>query len=354
MDFKDEVRMLGTRVQNLKPQVQTEEATKNAFVMPFIKALGYDVFNPFEVVPEFVADIGIKQGEKVDYAILKDQQPIILIECKWHGAKLDVHSSQLFRYFHTTKAKFGILTNGIEYRLYTDLVEPNKMDEKPFFVFDITDLKDQQIEELKKFHKNYYDLNNIVNTASELKYSNELRNLISKELVEPSPEFVKYFAKEVYPGMVTQKILDWFTQMTKKSFNNYINDLITDRLKVALTKQRDQEAELEKKEEIIPTEPTIITTNEELESFYIIRSMLRQKVAPQRVTHRDNQTYFAVLLDDNNRKPLCRLYMNGSKKYIGLFDSNKKETRHEIMSLDDIFKYAQTIESMIEFYDKSA
>src|SRR5690554_3263597 len=143
MDFKDLIRQLGERVEKLKSQVTTEEATKNAFIMPFIKDLGYDIFNPLEVIPEFVADVGIKQGEKIDYAILKDNEPILLIECKWHGNLLNINNaSQLFRYFHTTKAKFAILTNGIEYKFFTDLVEPNKMDEKPFFVFDITQIKD--------------------------------------------------------------------------------------------------------------------------------------------------------------------------------------------------------------------
>ena len=111
MDFKDQIKQVGERVVKLKDQIKTEEATKTALIMPFIQCLGYDVFNPLEVVPEFTADIGIKKGEKVDYAILKDGQPTILIECKWWGENLILHDSQLFRYFHTTKAKFGILMN---------------------------------------------------------------------------------------------------------------------------------------------------------------------------------------------------------------------------------------------------
>lgn len=109
MDFKDEIKLFGDRVEKLKDQIQTEEATKNAFIMPFIRALGYDVFNSFEVMPEFVADIGIKKGEKFDYAIMKDGEPCILVECKHWGENLDPHNSQLFRYFHTTSAKFGLL-----------------------------------------------------------------------------------------------------------------------------------------------------------------------------------------------------------------------------------------------------
>jgi hypothetical protein len=298
MDFKDSIKQLGQRVISLKNQVLTEEATKNAFIMPFIKELGYDVFNPMEVVPEFVADIGIKQGEKIGYAIKKDGEPIILIECKSHTGPLNINNaSQLFRYFHTTKAKFSILTNGIEYRFYTDLVEPNKMDEKPFFVFDITDIKEAQIEELKKFHKAYFDFTNIVNTASELKFTNELKQIISKELATPSVEFVKHFARQIYSGVITQKLLDQFTELTKKSFNQYINDIITDRLKSALSKESENQKIESTPENDIPVgeETKIITTDEEIEGFMIIKSILRQIIPTTRLAFRDAQSYFAIL-----------------------------------------------------------
>ncbi len=100
--------------------------------MPFIQTLGYDVFNPFEVMPEFTCDIGTKKGEKIDYAIMKDGNPVILIECKHWNQELTLYDNQLLRYFHVSTAKFGILTNGIVYKFYTDLEHENKMDEKPF------------------------------------------------------------------------------------------------------------------------------------------------------------------------------------------------------------------------------
>lgn len=353
MDFKDQIKLLGERVIKLKAQVQTEEATKNAFIMPFIRELGYDVFNPAEVTPELVADIGIKQGEKIDYAILSEGEPIILIECKHHAAPLNVNNaSQLFRYFHTTKAKFSILTNGIEYKFYTDLVEPNKMDEKPFFAFNITEIKDNQVEELKKFHKAYYDFNNIVNTASELKYTFELKKLLDAEFNEPTPDFVKHFAKQVYPGPITAKVLDQFTNLTRKSLHQFISDMITDRLKSALTKE--DEANREQQESL--AEPpkaadNVVTTQDELEGFMIVKTILRQKVAATRIVHRDAQSYFAILLDDNNRKTLCRLYLNGGKKYLALLDAQKKEVKHEIQSLDDIFKHSEALLDSLQAYE---
>lgn len=352
MDFKDQIKQLAERINKNKELVQTEEATKHSFVMPFIQALGYDVFNPLEVVPEFIADIGIKKGEKVDYAIIKDGQPIILVECKHWSADLNPHNSQLFRYFHTTKAKFGILTNGFESRFYTDLVEPNKMDEKPFFIFDLQDVKDNQVEELKKFHKSYFDHATIVSTASELKYVGELKSLINLEINNPSPDFVKHFAKQVYQNMITPKLLDQFTQLTKRSFQIYITDLITDRLKSALKTEQKEQAAVEGAPAVMtaPVEDKVVTTADEVESFQIIKSIVRRVCPVSKVHYRDAQTYFAVLFDDNNRKPICRMHLNGSKKFITLFNEDKNGVRHEIQGLDDIFSFSDALCATVTGY----
>lgn len=357
MDFKDSIKQFGDRVEKLKGQINTEEATKNAFIMPFINALGYDVFNPLEVVPEFIADIGIKKGEKVDYAVMKDGQPAILVECKHWGESLDPHNSQLFRYFHTTKAKFGLLSNGIIYRFYTDLIEPNKMDEKPFFEFNVTDIKDNQIEELKKFHKSYFDVGNIQNTASELKYMSELKALINVEFQSPTDGFVRHFAKQLYQGVLTSKLMDQFSSLTKRSIQQYINDLITERLKSALKKEGDEgELQISQIEgpakEAVPTaESKVETTQEEIEGYLIVKTILRQKTKAERIVYRDAQSYFAILLDDNNRKPICRLYLGGTKRYIVTFDEQKKETRNEILTVDDIFLYAEHLQKTVSGYD---
>lgn len=355
MDFKDQIKQIGDRVTKLKEQIQTEEATKNAFIMPFLQALGYDVFNPTEVVPEFISDIGLKKGEKIDYAIFKDGAPMLLVECKHWAQNLNIHDGQLLRYFHVSKAQFGLLTNGIVYRFYSDLVEPNKMDEKPFLEFNITEIKDNQIEELKKFHKTVFDAESIVNTASELKFTNELKGLIQQELINPTPDFVKHFARQVYPSIVTAKVLEQFTTLTKKSIQQHISDLITERLKTALTK----EDEATKEQEAIQAELTkeeankVVTTEEEREGFMIVKTILRQKISAKRISYRDAQSYLAILLDDNNRKTVCRLYLNGGKKFLVILDDKKKEIKNEITTLDDIFKHSETLLKIVESYDKS-
>jgi predicted type IV restriction endonuclease len=352
MDFKDQLKQIADRTKQ-KEHIQTEEATKNAFVMPFLNCLGYDVFNPLEVVPEFVADIGIKKGEKIDYAIFRDGNPTILVECKHWAQNLNIHDGQLLRYFHVSKAKFAILTNGVVYRFYSDLVSPNIMDQKPFLEFNITDINDNQIEELKKFHKSNFDADSIVNTASEMKYMNELKQLLNKELTDPTNEFIKYFAKQVYPSVITAKVLEQFTELTKKSIQHYISDLITERLKTALSKENEKNKEKNSdisKEQKLEDISAINTTEEEIEGYMIVKSILRQLIPINRIKYRDAQSYFSILLDDNNRKPVCRLYLNGGKKFIGLFDEQKKESKTEITSLDDIFNFSDILLKTIEKY----
>lgn len=356
MDFKDQIKAIGERVLKLKEQIKTEEATKNAFIMPFLQTLGYDVFNPVEVVPEFIADVGTKKGEKVDYAIFKEDKPVILIECKHWAQKLEVHDNQLIRYFTVTKSRFGILTNGIRFKFYTDLIEPNIMDTTPFLDVDLTDIKENQIEELKKFHKSYFDVANILSSASELKYVGEIKNMLNAELKQPSDDFVRYFASKAFKGRLTEKVMVQFTDFVKKSVHSVLSDHIQDRLKTALESEKAANRDVIEDSNIVDTtqeaSSLIVTTEDEMESFYIIKSILRQKVSAERIFYRDTQSYFNILLDDNVRKTICRLYLNGNKKQIGLFDENKKEYKTEIQALDDIYQFGDALNATVDNYLK--
>jgi len=365
MDFKDLILQLVERVLKLKDSIQTEEATKTAFVLPFIQSLGYDIFNPFEVVPEFTCDIGTKKGEKVDYAIFKDGSPIILIECKHWEQDLTLHDNQLLRYFSAANVKFGVLTNGIIYRFYSDLSKPNKMDEKPFLEVDFSDFKINLIDELKKFHKTNFDLDNILSSANELKYLGEFKNILIKEFASPSDEFVTLLSRKVYDGRITQKLLDLFTPLVRKSIENHINDVFNDRLKKALkTEQSDekiqQKTEPEKKKTELPEgvvymseDGKIVTTQEEIEGFYIVLSIVRTYIDPNRVVYRDAQNFFGILVDDSNRKPVCRLWLNNPEnKQISFVSDDKKETKYQINTLNDIFDYSEHLINAVRKYVK--
>lgn len=345
MDFVDIIAQLIDRVEKMKPQLQTEEATKNALIMPFIQALGYDVFNPSEVIPEFTSDVGIKKGEKVDYAIMQNDRLVMLIECKGVNDKLSNHDSQLIRYFHTSDAKFAILTNGQIFKFYTDLEDHNKLDDKPFFEIDLLNIKEQQIAELKKFHKSNFDIDKIISTASELKYTNAIKVILNEESEEPSESFVKFFIPQVYSGRATEKVIEQFTGIVKKAINQWLSDKVSNRLKSALEKETESDkAEAQKIDEMIDNEDgkNIATTEEELEGFMIVKSIIRAKGDISKIQYKDNQNYFAIYYDKQTQ-PICRLHFNRAQKYIGLIDSDKKEERVAIETLDDIFQFGDRL-----------
>lgn len=356
MDFIDEIKQFSKRVDSLKDSLTTEEATKTSLIMPFFSLLGYDVFNPDEFVPEFTADVGIKKGEKVDYAILNNGEPVILIEAKWVKEELQKHDSQLFRYFGTSKAKFAILTNGIIYRFYTDLEETNKMDEKPFLEINMLDIKETQVAELKKFKKSAFSIDEIFNTASQLKYSNEIKNVFAQDLQNPSEQLIKYFLSSVYSGQRTQNAIEKFRPIVKQSLNQFISEMMNDKIKTALGTDETQQIVLEKSEE--PSEenqptrdvPKIITTEDELEAYFIVKNLLKDVVPMNEITYKDNERYMAILHKNKTTRWICRLYFNSAKKFITIPDENKKDVRFDIESVYDIEKYKDKLSESLKRY----
>ncbi len=365
MDFSEKIQALGIKVQKSMnmDMIRTEEATKQAFLIPFIMALDYDVYDPAEVVPEFTADVGIKKGEKVDYAIMRDSKPIILIECKWCGTDLDKeHASQLYRYFSVTETRIAILTNGVLFRFYTDLEKPNQMDSRPFLEFDLLDIQEALIPELKKFSKFHFDLNDLISAASELKYTREIKLILAGQLIKPSDDFVKFFASKVYSGRVTQSILDQFHGITGRALKQFISEEISKRLRSVLDKNPAESAP-----KPVGTSPNISafkspkqqdddrieTTPDETEGFIIVKDALKNTVAPDRIIYRDTLSYFGILLDDNNRKPICRLYFNTSQKYIALFDNDeRKEEKIPIGDVKEVAVFADRLKNTVLKYDE--
>jgi len=352
MDFLERIINLANKLRQQKDVIDTEEATKNAFVMPFIhNILGYDVFDPTEVKPEFICDVGTKKGEKIDYAIIKDGEIQVLIECKKIGDPLNInHASQLFRYFHVTNARISILTNGQVYQFFTDLDAPNKMDEKPFLEFDLLNIEDNLIPELKKLTKSAFDIDSIISAAGELKYVSQIKKVLSSQLNNPEEDFVKFFASRVYDGMLTPKVKETFAVLTKKATTQFITDQVNERLKSAISSTTEKPGEPQERPADANQENEIITTEEELEGFYIVKGIIRTIIDPTRISQRDTKSYFGILIDDNNRKPVCRLHFNRAQKYIGIIDSEKNEVRHPISSIDDIYNYTEQLKETVGSY----
>jgi hypothetical protein len=353
MDFIDELKHFAARAASLKDALTTEEATKNALILPFFQLLGYDIFNPLEFVPEFTADVGVKKGEKVDYAIILNGKPALLIEAKWCGEALDKHDSQLFRYFGTTTARFGILTNGIVYKFYTDLDEPNKMDLTPFLELDLMNINESVVPDIRRFAKEKIDLDAAFTAASELKYTNLIKALFARQRTTMDDNFINYVLGEVYTGRRMASIVEKFTPIIKKAYNSYLNDIINDTLKSAMLSHDDSasaqattvpaEDDKSDPDSNADTSVKIVTTQDELEAYYIIKSILYGVLPSARVGYKDTGTYFGVNCDNLPTKWICRLKFGKSKKFISMPAQGEKDTKYQISNLDDLFLYRDQI-----------
>ena len=371
MEFIDRIREFAAKVpevlnelleqEDIKKHGETEEATKTALVMPFINdVLGYGVFNPKDVRPEFIADIGIKKGEKIDYAIMKDGKPIMFFECKSAKTVLgDAHVSQLFRYFATENVRIGIVTNGIVYHFYSDVDEQNKMDLSPFLVVDLLNFDFRVVTELKKFSKAEFDLEDIRLTARRLKHSREMMQLIENEFRSPSPDFVRYFTDQLQKAnklqriRLTQSTLEEFTKITQDALQQFIQyQVIHAKVQMSLDTNKSEPtvpAETSNQLPVKDERPSGFT-DEERDGYLIVKAILREIVDQKRIFHRDMDSYCGILFEDNNRKPICRLHFNRKQKYIGLFDANKNEERVAINDLDEIYKYADRLKATVTGY----
>ena len=351
--MKELLKQLAERIEKTQTFVATEEATKNAFIMPFLQILGYDVFNPLEIVPEFTADVGIKEGEKVDYAIVLNGQPEILIECKACGQELNAaNESQLLRYFHASKAKFGILTNGIVYKFYTDLAEPNKMDLNSFLTINILSPDKINYTELSKFKKENFDAENIRRTAEMLKCTTSIRRILLSEFSAPSEDFVRVIFKQMETGKVfniTQK--EKLTPLVKASIEAIISEKVKANLDAALKTTEEVAAAAEAEHApILGADTGIVTTQSETDAFNIIRAIVSEIASPDQVYMRDAKSYCAILFDDNNRKPICRLFFNNEEnKAIVLFDGAQEE-KIFITAVEDLFSFRSRILATVQKY----
>ena len=363
MPLEDDLRAISLRIPDLKDRINTEEATKQSLVLPFLQALGYNVFDPLEVEPEFTADVGIKQGEKVDYAIISDGNPVILMECKKVTDSLssDHRVSQLYRYFGATQVRIGVLTNGVIYRFFSDLESPNVMDTSPFLEIDLEHLDARSLEQLGRFTKGF-NVIEVVEAASRLRYINGMKQALIKQYNQPEEDFVDWLGRQVYSGRMTQTVKEMFSNLARRAFHEFVNDRISETLQAAQNLARFQEDEVVSQpagpaeKETNEQEPKIITTAQELQGFDIIKDIAQDIVEPERVFLRDSQSYCAILLDNNNRRPLCRLHFNDNRIIIGLFDGSRYESgalveeRFPIESLNDIYGHAERIKETVQRY----
>jgi hypothetical protein len=344
MSFKEDVADLAKRAISAQAVAQTEEATKNAIVMPFLRVLGFDVFDPNQIIPEYVADVGLKKGEKIDYAVKIGERIEYLVEAKSVSTNLrEAQYSQLFRYFHTCDANIGILTNGLHIWFFTDLEAPNKMDASPFFKFDLLSYDDNDLKELEKFHKNNFSIENIQAAASSLRYLRGAMGFIEKQWSNPDEEFVRLVARGFYDGKLTGQVVDGLKPIVRRAFDDLFRQRAKHKIDVAFDGEPD---------EVIPVvdENKIETTPEEMQGFMIVRAIAAEVAPVSRIVMRDAQSYCSIILDDNNRKPIARLHFNGKSKFITVFNADKEAVRHDLQQIEDIFSLATPLKEVVSSY----
>lgn len=345
MDLEARVAELSRVVREHREVLLTEEAAKNALVMPFLQALGYNVFNPSEVIPEFTCDVGTKKGEKVDYAICRDGKITMLVECKPANSDLNInHASQLYRYFSTTDTRVAILTNGVVYKFFSDIDSPNRMDDKPFFTMQLDAVRKHDFRTLESFTKQAFDTEKIVHEAGNLKTQSLVYKTLEDEFQEPSDEFIRLVAAKVHSGRITTQIRENFRTLIVSSVSSLIRDKVTERLTSALTASNPMD---EAQRDDAAAEATF-TSQEEVDGFNIVRAICSRLVDPKRIIIRDAKSYCAILLDDNNRRTIARLHFNSpTARYLGTFDG-KDETRVSVTEPLDIYKHELAILKRVE------
>ncbi|MCY3784554.1 MAG: type I restriction endonuclease [Chloroflexi bacterium] len=353
LDFIDEVRTRSARFAKRIEHLDSEEATKTSLVLPFIQMLGYSIFDPLEVAPEYVADIGMKKHEKVDYALLQENgDPAVLIECKPYGSSLDEpQESQLFRYFTAvTKARFGILTDGVTYRFFGDLDKPNMMDTRPFLEFNMLAFTEHDVEQLKLFTKPDFRLDGLVDAAREMKYATEIKRVLTEEMAEPSDEFVRFIARRVYSGLLTKSVREQFALLIRGAFAGWVNDLISDRLKGALERDvgpsrdpRDDDAD--DREAAKVAKGDLECTPLELEALEVVRDIVKDLVDGDRITLRPYRHYCSVALDDS--WVIFRLRLKTQSLRLILEGDKRRETRLPLDGVNGLHAYTEQIRAAL-------
>ena len=355
MDFAERIKELSKRSITASKKALTEEATKTSVILPFIQTLGFDPFNLDEVVPELNADVGLKKGEKVDFALKIDGKTTILLEVKPITSSLgSVQFNQLYRYFSVTEAKVAILCNGKEAWFFSDIDEPNKMDKKPFFKFDFQSFSAEEVNELARFQKSHFALDTILEAASALKYSTKATNYLKQQLEYPDDDFVKLVGRNIHDGMLTKAVIEQLRPALQSALEALVRDQIQDKFNIAFRPDASAEPAATPPAATEPETSDIITTEEEIQAFMIVRAIAAKSTDLERITMRDAKSYCSVFIDDNNRKPLVRFYFNAkTKRMLGIFDKDKNENKFEIETLNQIYEHAEAITATAASYATS-
>ena len=236
------------RIPQLIPKLTNEEQTKASLITPFIQMLGYDVFDPHEVQREFTADAG-RGNEAVDYAILREHKPVMLIEAKQYPTPLTATTEkQLRRYFNAIPdCRIGVLTNGVNYRVFSDLEAQNVMDDEPLVEWDMQCLSAEARRQVDLFSRAEFDIDSLLEQAQEARYGAQLHQWLLAQRTDPDPDFVRLWARKVYSGPLTAKQRDRFAKITRRVMSDFVSKEVTSALAAIVTPSEETEEPRERR-----------------------------------------------------------------------------------------------------------
>lgn len=318
MGFKDDFERLITQVSQRKQHCGgNEEATKQALILPFLQVLGYDIYNPTELVPEYKA--GWANKEKVDYAVFIDEKPAIFIEAKAFGEKLINYDAQLAKYFNSTPdVKIAIITDGITYKFFTDGQQLNIMSEDPLFEFNIEELKKQDYEVLDRLRKDNFEVDSIITEAENLFYLNGFMKRLKQNFNNPGEDFIKFVASDIYPSRMTSKALERLQPLVKQAVSTTLVAMVSKGLTHSIDEE-DSEDDAPASEEGSKNESKIKTTEQELEAYNAIVQIIEGEFGSEHeINYKDTQSYFSVQMQKPSRW-FCRLHFNNLKRIYVAF-----------------------------------
>ncbi|QCO22758.1 type I restriction endonuclease subunit R [Acinetobacter cumulans] len=321
-------------VKRVGNHCSTEETTKQALILPLLEILGFNPYDPTKVLAEFAADFpGVKSTERVDYALYCNGQPVMFIEAKAHDANLTNHAPQLSRYFNSSLGvTIGAITNGREWRFFTDLINTNVMDEKPFLTIDFTKHKAEELIQLAEFKHDNFHVDKLRFFAEENQYIQQFKTVIKKSINEVDLDFVRYVAQQAnIPRQLNTKFLETIQPFVKQAVEQAISDTVVKGLSspTIITAQPIElpiapnpiESNIDSPRDIINEENTkIVTTLDEQLLFKLVQELLPN----HELIAKDTESYYSIL------------YQNKNNRWLFRYDVNRKRpTIQFIVPLDD-------------------
>ena len=330
-EFKRRVSAHVEHIKTVGSHCTTEETTKQALILPLLNILDFSPFDPQKVKAEFSASFpGAKASERVDYALFSNGNPVMFLEAKAYNVRLTNHDGQLSRYFNSTPSvSVAAITNGIEWRFFTDLKLPNIMDDTPFLTVDFSNLGDCDVEQLSKFRFDMFNSKALKSFAKERNYLSLFTSSIATCLREVDPEFVRFIANRAIPNTkLPPKVLETFAPLVKQSVKDAISEMVVSGLSapstaVANTPSPTMNQPSTTTQEPIPTDihidPTnakIQTTTAERRLLEIVKEMVSGVVSPEEIIGKDTETYYNLLFQGKTNRWIASYYGNRKKALI--------------------------------------